>query len=578
MTAHDIQQKSSAITLSDMEMFVFPRLLYSLVLANILSPRIWRWRDDPWFNNIRDLSPYRRVLRLKQYIMDHYRFNLDLETWGLTTKGAELARFKGIIDEKILRSSNALFGYEGDKYYFDIDIRKHFGLDKYDSEVIPYWKTETVEAMDAFGLKPGYTSGAGECVSLSTLYAAALFVVAGIDLKDIFLMTTPLHSQNFVDIHEGILTNNRRIVTKAMWINGSELSMKARRALDNERVTIVSHCSGYIHVIYPEATIDRSELTRFSQNLDTFLKFPLREDVLGSFLRYRRDLHACFQIRRTRAGKEYYIGAERVFLEESKSPYMITDSTYDKLMTRIPEDEFIPTPRPGRIVLNDLTEYVRTHPIDFTRDTDITDLKYQFASDCLKAEKVIESLISFCTTHARLPDPSQKKFISDRAALAIYPGMNRREIMAHLEEIRADRPTVDLAFYALRDITRSDPRPFLHAAWSRNPVSIEKTKGWDEASLIAALKKMPDASIYDEPGRLAQPDEVWNFASGDGLEKAILLANILSSRFSQDAVTVHCSSQKAVVVVNGQEVVFPSAKDVPSQVWNVADYLSQAPV
>jgi hypothetical protein len=39
--------------------------------------------------------------------------------------------------------------YEGDKYYFDIDIRKHFGIDKYKSNVIPYWKTE----MEAFKYK-----------------------------------------------------------------------------------------------------------------------------------------------------------------------------------------------------------------------------------------------------------------------------------------------------------------------------------------------------------------------------------------------------------------------------------------
>ena len=34
--------------------------------------------------------------RLKQYIIDHFWFNLDLDTWGLTTKkGRELARFSG---------------------------------------------------------------------------------------------------------------------------------------------------------------------------------------------------------------------------------------------------------------------------------------------------------------------------------------------------------------------------------------------------------------------------------------------------------------------------------------------------
>ena len=46
------ERSSSAITLSDLEMFVFPELLFSLVLANIMSPRIWRWRDDPWFAGI----------------------------------------------------------------------------------------------------------------------------------------------------------------------------------------------------------------------------------------------------------------------------------------------------------------------------------------------------------------------------------------------------------------------------------------------------------------------------------------------------------------------------------------------
>jgi hypothetical protein len=89
--------------------------------------------------------------------MDNFDFNLDLETWGLTTKQRELKRFEKFLSRETLAQSNALFGYEGDKYYFDVDIRKHFGLDKYDSDVIPYWKTETVEAMYAFRRKPNYT-------------------------------------------------------------------------------------------------------------------------------------------------------------------------------------------------------------------------------------------------------------------------------------------------------------------------------------------------------------------------------------------------------------------------------------
>ena len=164
----------------------------------------------------------------------------------------------------VLKQSNALFGYEGDKYYFSIDIRRHFGLDKYDSSVIPYWKTETVEAMTAFRHKEHFSTGAGECVSLAAIYAAAMFVVGEIPLEKIFMMATPLHSQNYINEKDGLLTNNRRILTKNMWFNGTSLSEKARRALENEKVTIVSHITGYIHTVYKKATINKSDYLNFT--------------------------------------------------------------------------------------------------------------------------------------------------------------------------------------------------------------------------------------------------------------------------------------------------------------------------
>ena len=141
---------------------------------------------------------------------------LDLNTWGLTNKEVEMSRFESWMSRDDLARSNALFGYAGDKYYFDVDIRRHFGLDSYEGDIIPYWKTETVEAMNAFRLKDGYTTGAGECVSLSTLYAAAAFIICGIPLDDIYMVLTPLHSQNYLDIQEGVITNNRRLVTKSI--------------------------------------------------------------------------------------------------------------------------------------------------------------------------------------------------------------------------------------------------------------------------------------------------------------------------------------------------------------------------
>ena len=168
LTEKELEQYSSAFTLSDMEIFVFPNLLYSLTLANLMSPLLWQWKSDPWFKGMENRNFLQKINRVKQFLMDRFVFNLDLDTWGLTTQEKELCRFEPFLSREAIAASNALFGYEGDQYYFDMDIRRHFGLDRYHDEMIPYWKTETVEAMEAFRFKEGYRTGAGECVSLAT--------------------------------------------------------------------------------------------------------------------------------------------------------------------------------------------------------------------------------------------------------------------------------------------------------------------------------------------------------------------------------------------------------------------------
>ena len=565
----ELERKSSAITLSDMEMFIFPELMYSLVLANIMSPRIWLWKDDPWFAGLDRMNPYRRILRLKQYIIDHYVFNLDLDTWGLTTKEREIKRFNQFISEDTLKQSNALFGYEGDKYYFDIDIRTHFGLDKYEGNIIPYWKTETVEAMDAFQYKPNYATGAGECVSLSTLYAAALFIVAKIPLKDIYLMATPLHSQNFIDIEDGILTNNRRIVTKNMWFNGTALSGQARRALENERVTFVGHETGCIHTIYKEATIDRKVYNYFSERLQKYLHADINDSLFGNFLRHNRDLQKCFQIKWPLRGTDHYIGAERVFAYEHGSPYRINDNTRDKLMAEIAEEEFLRSPIPKRIELNKLENFVRSHKIDSMHHDELTRLKELFPPDCMESDKSIKGLISFSSTRPRLPDPDEKVFVTSQESLGIHADMDREEIIDRLQDIRGANDMADMAFYAYRDLNRTDHKPFLLAAMERNPVSVEASKEIVAKNILNKIRGMPDLSIYDEPGRLAQPDEVWNFGRGDGVEKAVLLANILVKRIPYDKTTIEITNEKVVLNAGGEIYEFSTHKGIADNIWSI---------
>ena len=569
MSIQDLERKSSAVTLSDMEMFIFPELIYALVLANIMSPRIWAWRDDPWFAGMDKAKPYRRIVRLKQFIMDHYEFNLDLDTWGLTTKERELARFRPFLDEATLAQSNALFGYEGDKYYFDMDIRTHFGLNKYEGNVIPYWKTETVEAMDAFRHKPAYRVGAGECVSLSALYAAALFIVARIPLRDMFLMATPLHSQNFVDVDNGILTNNRRLITKTMWFNGTELSAQGRRALEHERVTYVTHESGWIHTVYPEATIAPEAWSRFANRLRQYLVTDLTPEILCNFLRQHSRFQKCFQVRQAVRGCERHIGAERVFAYEHGSSYRFSDHTRDKLMAEIDPEEFSPCCEalPGRIMLNDMEAYLRERKPDPRQAADLAALAETFGNRCTAAEDLFKTLADFCHVEPRLPDLAAKRVGRLPEPLDLDPAMTREAVVERIVGLRDAHPYATMALYAYRDLTRTEADPFLKAAFERNPVAVEAARDMEWPALTETVSAWPDESIYDGPGRLAQPDEVWNYGRGDGAEKALTLAAIAHRRRPEAPVAVEIAPTSATLRVPEGTWTFPSRKGLPAQRW-----------
>jgi hypothetical protein len=565
--ADALEKYSSAISLSDMEIFVFPELLYSLVLANIMSPRIWAWKNHDWFRKLDTMKPYKKIQRLKQFIIDHYEFNLDLDTWGLTTKEAEMERFAPFMDEKTISQSNALFGYAGDKHYFSLDIRKHFGLDKYTTNAIPYWKTETLEAMDAFQFKENYRVGAGECVSLSTLYAAALFIICDIPLEDIFLLATPLHSQNFIDLNDGILTNNRRLVTKNMWFNGTDLTAKAQRALRHEQVTIVANNTGYIHTVYPEATIAPESLSQFRQKLDEFTTTEITFEMLANFLRDRSVYQKCFQIKYLRHGKEQYLPIERAFSYEHGSPYKVSDNaTRDKLLDQIDELDFYTEPIEGRIQLNKLSEYLKNNPISHFDEANMKGLaeKIDCTGDMDRKMSVIEGLVDFIHLDPELPDAGSKQF-NGPGPIEIKPGMQREEIITYLKGMRSSHGVADLAFYSSRDLSTTDWTPFLKAAFERNPVSIQETKELSDDELINVFENLPNESIYDGP-RTAQPDEVWNFQRGDGLETAITLANIWKSRHADVSLGLTVSGNEVVLTLGEKEFCTQSGKGLEQKI------------
>lgn len=556
----ELEKYSSAVTLSDMEIFVFPELLYSLVLANIMSPIIWSWREDPWFSKVANKNPYRKVMRLKQFIMNNFEFNLDLDTWGLTDSEEEMRRFEPFIDLDIVRSSNALFGYEGDKYYFDLDIRRHFGLDKYTTNAIPYWKTETVEAMSAFHLKEGYQRGAGECVSLSTLYAAALFVVCEVPLKDIFLMATPLHSQNYISVADGILTNNRRIVTKNMLFNGTELTAKSQRAIRNEQVTIVSHHTGHIHVAYPEATIDSAAYDRFQREIAAYLVADrIDYDILINFLRFHSELQSCFQIEHSCHAKLRYVAAEKVFASEHASSYRANSDTSTHLLEEMDEYEFFSDPIDGRIVLNQFEAILKKQHVDPHNPESLHEFANTMNCRNERSIEIADKLLSFCHLEPRLP--GTEKTFTKSPPIEITPEMGRMGVIEYLRSMRTESTVADLAFYAHRDMASCDWTPFISAALERNPVCREASSAMSIEELTTHFDEMPAESIYDG-SRIAQPDEVWNFNSGDGLEKVICLASILKNREPNTRISINSDKQTACLKFGESQIELPTQKEL----------------
>ncbi len=584
MDAELLEKRSSAITLSDMEIFVFPELMYSLVLANIMSPVIWQWRELDCFKKLEGKSSYRKLMRLKQFIMDEYEFNLDLETWGLTSKAKELKRFEKFISPDDIAKSNSLFGYHGDKYYFDVDIRRHFGLDKYDDDVIPYWKTETVEAMNAFRLKEGYKTAAGECVSLAALYVAAAFIVCGIPLEDIYMILTPLHSQNFIDMQDGILTNNRRLVTKTMWFNGTAISNKARRALRNENVTIVAHPSGYIHCLYKDATINRKLYQDFIQKLISYLSTEMSLSIFAGFLRTYRDYQKYFQVCRDCHGQPQFLKADVLFHYEHGSNFKIADKTYEKLLAEVSDDDFVPYEIPGRIRCDKLDEFIHKQKVDVSKPDSRAALKCQpvpinleievrspdsrtalksFVEPVIPdAQEFVDKLADFVHIEANLP--ALDKNFRTAGVIKIGVEQSREQIIDYLQGLRRSNTTADLAFYAYRDMQSCDWEPLIKAVVERNPVSIKMAEAMSVEQVYAQLKEMENTSIYDGK-RLAQPDEVANYKTGDGLEKAFLLANIIHQRNPEQDIEIVCDKNE-VILKGAEKYLFESAKGLEKQV------------
>jgi hypothetical protein len=117
--------------------------------------------------------------------------------------------------------------------------------------------------------------------------------------------------------------------------------------------------------------------------------------------------------------------------------------------------------------------------------------------------------------------------------------------------VRQSNPTAELAFYSYRDMESCNWLPFVKAAVERNPVSVQMAEVMSVEEIYTWLGQMKNASIYDGR-RLAQPDEVVNYKTGDGLEKAFLLANVIRERNPEQDVEIIIDKNQVILKVQNE--------------------------
>jgi hypothetical protein len=183
------------------------------------------------------------------------------------------------------------------------------------------------------------------------------------------------------------------------------------------------------------------------------------------------------------------------------------------------------------------------------------------------AQKFVDELADFIRIEAKLPS-SDKNFVPSEP-IKIPVDYSKEQIVNYLRRIRLSNTTADLAFYAYRDMETCDWAPFIKAAVERNPVSIQKADSMSLEQVLAWLNQMGSISIYDGK-RLAQPDELANYKTGDGLEKSFLLANVIRQR--SPAQNIEIVSDKSEIVLKGPDQYrFVSAKGLQKQIHISAD-------
>jgi len=174
-------------------------------------------------------------------------------------------------------------------------------------------------------------------------------------------------------------------------------------------------------------------------------------------------------------------------------------------------------------------------------------------------ENHIEELFIFIQVEPKLPF-TNKVFISTDL-LDINTSQSREDILEKVLKNAGINEVANLSLYAYRYMDKINWKPFIKAALERNPVSILGLTGKTISEASELLSQFSNESIYDS-NRLSLPDEVWNFQRGDGIEKAILLANFILSTDKKADLNLTIEYSHVTLEYNNKSFYFTSNKSI----------------
>jgi hypothetical protein len=224
-------------------------------------------------------------------------------------------------------------------------------------------------------------------------------------------------------------------------------------------------------------------------------------------------------------------------------------------------EEFRLVRREDKMLMNTFELYLNENPqASFEEKRRFFEENIVQNPDCPKIDKLFDALHHFLHIEPRLPN-DKKTFVSTEK-IDVSEHLSREEIIAEIEKKSSKNEVAELALFAARRMDLVDWNPFIKAVIERNPVCVDALKNMDIQEIYSTLKNLPEESIYNEPTRLALPDEVWNFQVGDGLEKAFAMATVCKDKKPESIIKLTCSDGLITLSINEKTYKFTTKKQL----------------